>query len=139
MHIEQDNHGNMQIYQNMSKKYHWGFIDKEKDYITTRSEKKGQIFHHFRNAVAIQLELLEYLEKMKANLIKVWIPDFEKEGFWALVKVESFRQIAREDFGERAIFNYDKEDYSRYGKQIRLPLNRFSRAYTNTKPLTEFM
>ena len=86
MHLEQDSYGNLQIYQSQSKKHHWGFIDQDNNYITSRSEKKSQIFHLYRNAVAIQLELLEYLEKRKCGLIRVYIPDFEKEGFFAIAK-----------------------------------------------------
>lgn len=138
MYLEQDSYGNLQVYQSISKRHHWGFIDKDNNYNTIRSEKKGQIFHHFKNAVAIQLELLEYLERRKCNLIKVYIPDFEKEGFFAIVKANEFRQMSIEEFGDIAIFNYDKQDYSRYGKQIRLPLNRFSRIYAKIKPLTTY-
>ena len=46
--------------------------------------------------------------------------------------------MAVKEFGDIAIFNYDKMDYARYGKQIRLPLNRFSRIYSKIKPLTMF-
>lgn len=126
MYLEQDSYGNLQVYQSVSKKYHWGFIDKDRNYNTSRSEKESQIFHFYKNAIAIQLELLEYLERMNANLIKVWI-HFENEGFFAMAKVKTFRIIALEEFGDNAIFNYDKKNYSRYGKQIRLPLNRFAR------------
>ena len=137
MHLEQDAYGNLQGYQSRSKRHHWGFIDGDNSYNTIRSEKKGQIFHHFRNAVALQLELLEYLEKRKC-LIRVYIPDFEAEGFFAVAKASEFRQMAVKEFGDIAIFNYDKMDYARYGKQIRLPLNRFSRIYSKIKPLTMF-
>ena len=88
--------------------------------------------------MAIQLELLEYLEKHKSNLIKIYIPDFEKEGFFAIAKVSEFRQMAIEEFKDKAIFNYDKQDYSRYGQQIRLPMNRYSRIYSEIKPLTAY-
>ena len=138
MHLEQDSYGNLQVYQSNSKRYHWGFIDKDKNYITIRSERKGQIFHHFGNAMAIQLELLEYLEKHKSNLIKIYVPDFEKEGFFAIAKVSEFRQMAIQEFKDKAIFNYDKQDYSRYGQQIRLPMNRYSRIYSEIKPLTAY-
>ncbi|MEK6884792.1 MAG: hypothetical protein AABY22_34490, partial [Nanoarchaeota archaeon] len=127
MYLEQDSHGNIQVYQNSMKRSHWGFIDKDRNYNTSRSAKKGQIFHLYRHAIAVQLELLEYLEKTKCNLIKIYIQDYEKEGFFAIAKVDAFREMAFQEFGYNSVFNYDKQDYSRYGKQIRLPLNRFSR------------
>lgn len=139
MYLEQDSYGNIQVYQSISKRVHWGYIDRNNNYNTDRSEKKSQIFHLYRNAIAIQFELLEYLERRKSNLIKVYISDFEKEGFFAIAKVSEFRQMAMEEFGDIAIFNYDKQDYSRYGKQIRLPLNRFSRMYAKIKPLNMYI
>lgn len=138
MYLEQDSYGNLQVYFNSFKQHHWGFIDRDNNYNTIRSAKKGQIFYFYKNAIAIQLELLEYLEKTKANLIKVYISDFDKEGFFAIVKVNDFRILAMEEFGDKAIFNYDKQDYKKYGQQIRLPLNRFSRLYARIKPLTMF-
>jgi len=139
MILEQDSYGNLQVYQSESKRHHWGFIDKNNNYITSRSEKKGQIFHLYRNAIAIQLELLEYLEKIKCDLIKVYVPDFEKEGFFAIVKANEFRQLAIEEFGDKAIFNYDLKNFARYGKQIRCSLNRFTRQYSKIKPLTMYI
>ena len=137
MFTELDKFNNLQIYQSQSKKNHWGFISPENEYITTRSVKKGQIFNHFGNAIALQLELLEHLEKHKCDKIRIWIPDFEKEGFWAEMPVRDFRSTAIKYFGERAIFNYDKKDYSRYGQQIRVPMNSFPRVYNKQNKLVK--
>ena len=92
MFTELDKFNNLQIYQSQSKKNHWGFISPENEYITTRSVKKGQIFNHFGNAIALQLELLEHLEKHKCDKIRIWIPDFEKEGFWAEMPVREIEK-----------------------------------------------
>lgn len=132
MHIIKNQRGCEVIYQSTSLKSCWGFIDENNDYITMREEKRGQIFHFFQNALALQLELLEYLERKKCNKIRIRIPDYEKEPFWAEIEVKNFRLFAMQwekETGKKAIFNYDKQDYKKYGKQIRLPINYFTRIY----------
>lgn len=137
MYIIKNTKGNLVFYQSRNLKNCWGFIDDNGDYITERSVKKSQIFHFFKNAIAIQEELLALLEKeFKNNHIKVWIPDYEREEFWAIVKVKDFRKMAIEEFGiNKAIFNYDKKDFSRYGVQVRLPLHCFVREYKHQRKL----
>ena len=134
MHIIKNERRCEVIYQSSSLKSCWGFIDENNNYITMREEKKGQIFHFFQNALAIQLELLEYLERKKCNKIRIRISDYEKEPFWAVIDVDDFRPFAMEwqnETGKPAIFCYDKQDYKKYGQQIRLPMNRFTRVYDN--------
>ena len=143
MHVIKNERGNVVFYQNANLRSCWGFVDDKGDYITDRDVKKGQIFYHFKNAIAIQLEILEYMEKIeeknKGRSIRIRIENFEKENFWAVCKVKDFRILAVEEFGNKAIFNYDKKDYKKYGYQIRLPLNSFVREYDSDKKLGYFL
>lgn len=139
MHLIKNKKGNIVIYQSPSLKSCWGYIDDRGDYISERRSKKGQIFHFFQNAIAIQYELLVFLEKKSPNgNIKIYIPDFENEKFWAVVPIKDFRKYAMEweaETSKPAIFSYDKKNFKPYGKQIRLPLNYWIREYKNQKKL----
>ena len=138
MFIEKNSNGNLVFYESERKDSIWGHTDDNNDYITTRSDKKSQIFHLYKNAIALQLELLEFLETnpiYKERNIKVRIEDYEDENFWAIIPIKDFRKIAFEEFPNNAIFNYSKPNYKPYGKQIRVPLGRFIRVYNNQKQL----
>ena len=139
MHIIKNKRGNEVIYQSPSLKSCWGYIDDKGDYIIERSASKGQIFHFFDNAVAIQLEVLDFLErKYVGRDIRCYISDFEKEKFWLICAVKNFRKFAfrwQDESGKPAIVNYDKKDYKKYGKQIRLPMNSWIRDYANQQKL----
>lgn len=139
MYITTNSIGEFVFYQSKSMRHCWGHLDKNNDYITIREEKKGQVFHFFKNAIAIQLELLEYLEQHECRDIRVRVPDYEKEPFWAVIPVDKFRVLALKEFGNGAIFNYDKQDYNKYGQQIRLPLHCFSREYDGQKELFSYI
>lgn len=138
MYITSNPQGNLVIYQSSSLKSCWGHIDNG-NYITTRDDKKSQIFHLYNNTIAIQLELLEFLEKhFPKSDIRIYILNYEKENFWAVCPISKFRELSlkwQKETGKQSIFNYDKQDYSKYGKQIRLPMNSFIREYINQKKL----
>lgn len=138
MHIIHNQRGLEVIYQDVTLKHCWGHIDGG-DYFTERDAKEGQIFHLYNNAIGIQLELLEYLEnKYDHGRIKVYIRNFEKENFYIMCPTMNFRRLAlqwEKETGKAAIYNYDKQDYKRYGKQIRLPINSFSRIYSKQRLL----
>lgn len=142
MHIIINSRGDEVIYQDYTLRHCWGFIHLS-DYHTERDEKEGQIFHLYNNAIGIQLELLEYLEnKYPKGKIKVYVKNFEKEDFYAFIFTKDFRRLAMEwekETGKQAIYNYDKQNYRRYGKQIRLPINYFARAYSKQNPLTIYV
>ena len=134
MHLIKNNNGNIVIYQSPSLKNCWGFIDDNKDYIGERDAKKSQIFHLYDNAMAIQYEVLEYLETNKCRNVMIRVKNYEKEDFWAICPIKEFRNKAKEwekRTGKPAIFNYDKLNYKRYGIQIRLPMDSFTRKYDN--------
>ena len=136
MFIEKNERGNIVFYQSHRKDKIWGHIDESGDYLSERKFKSGQIFRFFKNAIALQLELLEYLERRdKKKNIKIRVPDYENEPFWAIIKVGEFRQKAIEEFGKRAIFNYDRMNYARYGRQIMCPMHSFTRVYDNQEIL----
>lgn len=136
MYVVKNRIGKEVFYQSQSLKSCWGCIDANGDYVSERSAKAGQIFHFFKNAIAIQLELLEYLErKYSDNKIRIHVPDFEKESFFAVVPVKEFRKIAVGEFGDKAIFNYDKKNFRRYGKQIRVPMHSFAKEYLHQTKL----
>ena len=135
MYIEKNTNGNIVVYQSQRMNVCWGFIDKSNDYLGERDEVKGQIFHFFKNAMAIQEELLDYLEKRKCRNIKIRVKNYEDEDFWAIFPVKDFRNKAIEEFKSKAIFSYDKKDFSKYGKQIRLPMHCFTREYNNQEKL----
>jgi len=139
MFVEKNERGNIVFYQSERKNRSWGFVNEERNYITMREVKKGQVFYHFKNAIAVQLELLEWLEEHDCQDIRVRIPDFEKEPFWAVISVRDFRMAAHMEFGDKAVFSYDKKDYGPYGKQIRVPLNSFVREYDSQEKLNEVM
>jgi len=139
MHTIKNSNGNIVIYQSPSLKSCWGYIDSYGDYYTERDASKGQIFHLYGNSIAIQLEILEMLERgyIKRN-IKVWVTKYEKENFWAVCPVKDFRALAydyQDATGKAAIFCYDKLNYLKYGKQIRLPMNYWTREYKNQSKL----
>ena len=142
MHIVKNQRGIEVIYQDYTLKNCWGHIDGE-DYFTERDEKEGQIFRLYNNAIGIQLELLEYLEnKYPKGKIRIYIVNFEKENFYAIAPTKDFRRLAlqwEKETGKPAIYNYDKQDYKKYGKQIRLPMNYFIRIYTKQNPLTVYV
>lgn len=135
MYMEKNTNGNIVVYQSQRMNVCWGFIDRNNDYIGERSAKKGQIFHFFKNAIAIQEELLTYLEKRKCRNIKIRVKDYEDEDFWAIFPIKDFRNKAIEEFKDKAIFCYDKKNFSPYGTQVRLPLHRFVRKYDGQKTL----
>lgn len=133
MFKEKNQRGNTVIYQSPSKKHCWGFVDADGDYISTRDFKRGQIFRHFRNAVAIQLEILDWLEgAFKLNNIRVRIENYDKQNFWAVCPIADFRAKAYKAFGNKCIFSYD----SKYGKQIMLPMGDFVWEHDYQKKLT---
>jgi len=139
MHIIKNKRGNEVIYQSLSLKHCWGYIDNKKDYIIERNASKGQIFYFFENAIALQLEVMEYLERKYINsLIKCYVMDFEKTNFWLICSVKNFRRFAFQwegESGKPAIFSYDKKNYKKYGMQIRLPLNYWIREYPDQTKL----
>ena len=135
MHIEKNTNGNIVIYQSQRMNVCWGFIDNNNDYLGERDEIKSQIFHLYQNAMAIQEDLLTYLEKRKCRNIKIRVKNYEKEDFWATFLVKDFRKKAIEEFGSKAVFNYDTKNHVKYGKQVRLPLNCFTREYDNQTKL----
>lgn len=112
MHLIKNNNGNIVIYQSPSLKSCWGYIDEYNDYISERDDSKEQIFHLYDNAMAIQLEVLMYLEAHKGRNIKIRVKNYEKEDFWAICLVKQFRTLAynwEKRTGKSAIFNYDKK------------------------------
>jgi len=138
MHLIKNTRGNIVIYQSSSLKNCWGHIDDNNDYITERDEKDSQIFHLYENAMAIQYEILLLLEGRKARNIKIRVKNYEKEGFWAICPVKDFRRLAyqwEKETGKPAIFNYDLKNFRRYGRQIRLPMQYWTRLYDNQKKL----
>jgi|TARA_B100000315_G_C14459257_1_gene532976 hypothetical protein len=137
MYLVKNERGNEVIYQSPSMKSCWGYIKDE--YITERDAKKGQIFYYFENAIALQLEVLEYLERKYPNSnIKVYVKNFENENFWAICPIKHFRRLSFEwgkKSGKPSIFNYDTKKWAKYGLQIRLPLNYWVRKYKNQTEL----
>ena len=138
MHLIKNNNGNIVIYQSPSLKNCWGHIDEYGDYIGERDASKSQIFHLYDNAISIQEEVLIYLEAHKHRNVMIRVKNYEKEAFWAICPVKEFRNKAKEwekNTGKPAIFNYDKLNYARYGRQIRLPMNYWTRKYDGQEEL----
>ena len=95
MHIIKNSRGIEVVYQSPTLKNCWGHIDEKGDYITDRDTKRGQIFHLFNNAIAIQLDLLKYLEnKYPHGNIRVFVNNYEKETFCAVCPINKFRGYA---------------------------------------------
>ncbi len=130
MYIEKNTNNNIVFYQSPSKRNCWGFVDQYGDYISERDFKKGQIFYLYKNSMALQLEIIEFMEKTKGN-VRIRVKNYEKEDFWAIVSARDFRRLAKDEFGTNAIFSYDKMNYKKYGLQIRLPMHCFTRKYDN--------
>ena len=126
-----------------------GFWDTSKlTYNTSRDAKKGQIYFHFGNAMAIDLRILKRTNKIFEQLLN----KFKVEDLWKMVKVlitvknyekeEFIAQVSIFDFmnkGEKT--NYDKRkdgiNYSGYGEQVRLPMKEFVRIYKNQGVLSK--
>lgn len=135
MHIEKNTNGNIVFYQSQRMNVCWGFIDSNNDYLSDRDDAKSQIFHLYKNAIALQLVLLEWLESHKCKDIRIRIKNYEKEDFWAICPVKDFRTLALKEFPNNAIFNYDTKTHATYGKQIRLPMHCFTRKYDGQETL----
>ncbi len=110
-----------------------GFISANNEYLTTRNYDKNQIFKHpkYKNALAIDIAILNDLIKRGIPSIKIRVLNFEEGNFWAVIKPKDY--LAR---GEK--FNHDKknkygESYTGYTTQIRLPLDEFVREYPSTE------
>lgn len=139
MYLEKNFNGDIVIYQSRNKRSQWGIINPKGDYFTSRDCSRGQVFRLFQNSIGLQLEVLEYLEnKHPKGRIAVWITNFENEPFYAICPIKDFRNFAIKELGIKAIFSYDKKDYCKYGEQIRLPMNRFTRAYPSNTTLDKF-
>jgi len=96
MHLIKNERGNIVFYQSPSLKHCWGHIDDNGDYLGERDARKAQIFHLYDNAMAIQYEIITYLEAHKAINIKIRVKNYEKEDFWAICPVKDFRRLALE-------------------------------------------
>jgi hypothetical protein len=136
--VSKNSQGELVFYESERKDRCWGFVNVDNDYVTLRDARRGQVFHHFKNAVAIQEEVLKVLERSKVRNVVVRVQNFEREDFWAVLPVKLFRALAFDEFGVAGTFRYDKKGIGRYGWQVRVPLNRFTRQYDLQAKLTAY-
>jgi len=118
----------IQIY---NTKQQWvGDIDTgEQSYYSQRDAKKGQVFHHFGNAIALDVSILKQLITKKIKFICILVSNFEnKPSHYWITTLEFFINNS-----ER--FNYDKrneygQSYTGYGEQRRMPMQFWRKAYS---------
>jgi hypothetical protein len=132
MYIDRNKRGNEVFYQSESKINCWGFMDDDGNYKSDRNMR--QIFRLYKNALAIQDELLTYLEtKYHDGLIKLYITEYEPQPFFAIIRIKDFRELAWSAFGSKAVFNYGQK----WGQQIRVPMDGFTRIYKLNAKIVE--
>ena len=94
MYIEKNTNENIVFYESERKNNCWGFVDENGDYITGRDNAKSQIFRLFKNSMALQYEILVWLEEHRARNVKIRVKNYDEEDFWAVVPVRNFRELA---------------------------------------------
>ena len=102
---------------------------KEATYYSQRDAKRGEIFWHFGNAVAVDVNILKKLAANNIKFICILIINFKEEKSFYLVSTLDNFLINSETI------NYDKrnqfgESYTGYGHQRRLPMAYWRRANT---------
>ncbi len=113
------------------------FDTEQKTYYSQRDAAKGQVFHHFGNAIAVDVYILKQLLSKEAKFICILILNFEgRPSFYVLSTINNFIENSEK-------FNYDKrneygQSYTGYGEQSRMPMLLWRRA-NSIKEVGELM
>ena len=103
-----------------------GFYE-NRTYYGTRSYAQREIFIHpkYFNAMGLSDWLIERLKELGTDDIHLFVPDFEKEPFWAIVSFKDFMEHSREFQGKG--INSDKQHI--------LYMHYWTRRYLNQREL----
>lgn len=112
-----------------------GFIDSENRYRTKRDNYRGQIFRHpkYGSGIAIDVEILKKLKRMKVNTIIVQILNFEKRTFYIETDINHFLANSEKFCCDKKSEHLKVSTY--YSGQRRMPMNKWTRHYPDQKKL----
>ena len=112
------------------KKQKVGEVDTlDKTYYTQRDAKLGQVFHHFGNAVGVDVFILKQLIQMNVKFICILVTNFkQRESFYIVSDLFYFIEHSEK-------YNYDKRNelgvnYTGYGEQRRMAMDLWKEALT---------